>query len=216
MDSNELMALKCLAKRDPPVELSSSEMGEALAVSPQTASRYLANLEEEGAVDRVRLSRGQRVDVTDKGYRRLRREYEDYRRIFEDPGEFVFEGEVTAGLGEGRYYMSREGYQEQFEEQLGYRAYPGTLNLELRGDTPHPGSVLPDGGCVRIEGFEEEDRTFGAVLCYEAEVEGVDAAIIMPERSHHDSSVMEVISEGKLREELGLEDGDDIEVIVSC
>lgn len=210
------MALKCLAKRGRTVEISSSELGESLSVSPQTASRYLSVLEDAGLVERTLIPKGQRVAVTESGVQRLRREYEDYRRIFEDVSDVIFTGEVTQGLGEGHYYMSREGYQSQFEQVLGYRAYPGTLNVELQDDSPHPASVLPEESRVRIEGFEEENRTFGAVICYEAEVRGVEAAIVVPERSHHDTSVMEVISPEVLREELGLEDGDEVEVTVPC
>lgn len=216
MDANELNALKRVAEKGDPVQLSSKEVGDMLGVSPQTASRYLSVLEEDGYLDRELLPRGQRLSVTDEGICRLRKEYEDYRRIFEESRETVFRGEVIQGLGEGRYYMSREGYQEQFEEVLGYRAFPGTLNLELVDGDPHPSTVLPDEVAQRIGGFEEEDRTFGAVVCYGASLEGVDCAIVVPERSHHDTSVFEVISEEKLRDELDLEDGDVVEVRVGC
>ena len=41
------------------------------------------------------------------------------------------EGEVTSGLGKGKYYMSKQVYQEEFDDKLGFRPFPGTLNLKV-------------------------------------------------------------------------------------
>lgn len=216
MESQELMALKAVALYGNPVECSTSDIGERLGLSPQSASRYLSILEDDGLIERTLLPRGQRLTVTDEGYMRLRREYAEYRRIFEGEEEHVVRGEVVEGLGEGRYYMSLEGYQAQFEEELGYRAYPGTLNLRLLDGQTHPSALVPGESVKRVEGFEEESRTFGSVVCYEAEVEGVKSAVVTPERSHHDSSIIEVISGLKLREKLDLDTGDVVEVELCC
>lgn len=216
MDASELVALKRVAICGESTEMTSSELGRILDVSPQTASRYLSRLEDGGYLERSLLTDGQRLTLTEKGQSRLRREYEDYRRIFEGKRDAKFRGRITKGLGEGRYYVSREGYQKQFEETLGYRAYPGTLNLELENGGPHPSSVLSEDDACELEGFEEDGRTFGEALCYEAEVGGLDAAIVIPDRSHYRSSVFEVISDRRLRDALGLDDGDEVEVKVKC
>src|SRR5437764_499102 len=77
--------------------------------------------------------RKQRILITDDGRDVMRSEHLLYRRLFEDQDHVVLTGAVKAGLGEGRYYLSRPGYVSQFESKLGWAPYPGTLNLELTG-----------------------------------------------------------------------------------
>ena len=39
------------------------------------------------------------------------------------------DGEVTTGLGKAAYFLSQEFYTKEFEKNLGFVPYPGTLNL---------------------------------------------------------------------------------------
>jgi riboflavin kinase len=70
---------------------------------------------------------------------------------------------------------------------------------------------------VRIDGWEDDDRTYGPAVCYPATVEAggeeyEPAHVIAPERTHHDEDQLEVIAPVKLREALGLDDGDPLTV----
>ncbi len=118
-------------------------------------------------------------------------------------------GKVAAGLGEGQYYISVEGYKNQFIQKLGFEPYPGTLNLLLTEPLPFD-QVL--AGVVRIEGFRDENRTFGECTCYPVKIGGIRGAIIRPERSSYPSDLVEVIAPVNLRERLCLSDGDEVEV----
>ncbi|ELY57886.1 riboflavin kinase [Natronococcus jeotgali DSM 18795] len=220
---DELAVLKLLALEgglEGDVKISCSRLADRLDASNQTASRRLQRLEAADLLERDTVSDGQWVAVTDAGERALHAEYEDYRRIFETDAEVALEGTVTSGMGEGRHYISLPGYERQFAERLGYEPFPGTLNVDLREDSVRRRSALASLEPVPIDGWEDDDRTYGPAVCHPATVETADgdayegAHIIAPERTHHDEDQLEVIAPDKLREELDLADGDRVTVTV--
>jgi riboflavin kinase len=219
---DELAVLKLLAldgARRGEIKVSCGGLADDLDASNQTASRRLQALEESGLVDRDLVSDGQWVAITEDGSRALEREYEDYRRIFEDPGELVLAGAVTSGMGEGRHYISLPGYNRQFREKLGYEPYPGTLNVDLDAESQRARSALDAMHGVTIEEWEDEERTYGSATCYPCTVASDDtgfspAHVIVPDRTHHDESQMELIAPEKLRDELGLLDDDEVTIRV--
>jgi riboflavin kinase len=126
------------------------------------------------------------------------------------------EGVVFTGLGEGAYYISKERYRKQFIEKLGFEPYPGTLNLKLTTDYDvKTRSELEAYPAVEIEGFKNEDRTFGPVKCYPVTIDNkVKGALILALRSHYDTSVIEIIAPVFLRKHLKLKDGYKVKVEV--
>ncbi|MCU4925443.1 CTP-dependent riboflavin kinase [Halobacteria archaeon AArc-dxtr1] len=222
---DELAALKLLALeggRSGDVKISCAVLGERLDASTQTASRRLRRLEDAGALERDTVSDGQWVAITDAGERRLRAEYEQYRRIFEADDEIDLDGTVTGGMGEGRHYISLSGYQRQFEERLGYEPFPGTLNVDLDAESVRRRGAISSLDPVPIDGWEDDERTYGPAVCYPATVETATgetydgAHTIAPDRTHHDEDQLEVIAPHKLRDELDLADDDHITVTVSA
>jgi riboflavin kinase len=204
-------------------KLSCSGLADRLDASAQTASRRLQRLDEAGYLDREVLSDGQRVTITDAGAAALRREYADYRRLFEEEATLSLEGTVTSGMGEGRHYISLSGYMSQFRSRLGYEPFPGTLNVELTAESVRARGELGamEAEATPIDGWEDDDRTFGPATCYAARVEAggrvADGAhVIVPERTHHDASQLELIAPVKLRDELDLADGDRLQVHVGA
>ncbi|MFC5366235.1 CTP-dependent riboflavin kinase [Salinirubrum litoreum] len=219
---DELAALKFVAVDGGlagPVKVSCSGLAGRLDASSQTASRRLQRLDEAGLLDREIVSDGQWIEITDAGESALRGEYADYRRIFEDDATLTLEGTVTSGMGEGRHYISLPGYMEQFRERLDYEPFAGTLNVELTEESVRARAGMASLDAVSIDGWEDEERTFGPATCYAATIVAGDdsfdtAHIIVPDRTHHDETQLEVIAPAKLRDELGLADGDTITVRV--
>ncbi|MFC7141161.1 DUF120 domain-containing protein [Halosimplex aquaticum] len=212
----ELATLKALALQgglDGDQKVSCSALADRLDASTQTASRRLQRLEEADLIEREIVSDGQWVTVTDAGQRALQREYADYRRIFERDASVELHGSITSGMGEGRHYISLPGYMRQFEETLGYEPFLGTLNVELSEESVRERGHLSSFEPITIEGWEDDERTYGPAYCYPATVENsdgeafADAHVITPERTHHGDDQLEVIAPVKLREELGLDDG---------
>jgi riboflavin kinase len=219
---DELAALKFVAVDGGlagPVKISCSGLAGHLDASSQTASRRLQRLDEAGLLDREIVSDGQWIEITDAGESALRGEYADYRRIFEDEATLSLEGTVTSGMGEGRHYISLPGYMEQFRDRLGYEPFAGTLNVELTEESVRARAGMASLDAVPIDGWEDEERTFGPATCYAASISTDDdsvetAHIIVPDRTHHDETQLEVIAPTKLRDELALDDGDTITVRV--
>jgi riboflavin kinase len=100
------------------VAISSRELGEMLEMSQQSASKRILELLDGGLISRDLGARRQRIRLTDKGVDMLRKEYTEYQRIFEMKDELVIKGTVITGMGEGQYYVTQPGYQEQFTEKL--------------------------------------------------------------------------------------------------
>jgi len=228
----ELATLKALALEhglDGETKISCSALAERLDASTQTASRRLQRLEEAGLLERDIVSDGQWVAVAEAGERALQREYADYRRVFERDATVELHGSVTSGMGEGRHYISLSGYMRQFTEKLGYEPFLGTLNVELNEESIRERGRLSSFEPVTIEGWEDEDRTYGPAYCYPASVAAgtaddgettevdryEDAHVITPERTHHGDDQLELIAPDKLREQLDLDDGAHLTIHVS-
>ncbi len=203
-------------------KISCSGLAARLDVSTQTASRRLQALEEAGYLSREMVSDGQFVVITEEGLAALKREYEDYRAIFEKKADLILRGTITSGMGEGRHYISLPGYNAQFTEKLDYEPYPGTLNVDLAGPSQRERSALDSFEAVHIEAWEDEERTYGGAFCYPARLETPEgptveeAHVIVPDRTHHDDQQLEIIAPEKLRDELGLLDGDEVIVRVEA
>jgi riboflavin kinase len=181
-----------------------------LDTSSQTASRRLQALESADLIARETVADGQWIAITGAGERALRGEYDAYRRLFEGGSSVELAGTITGGMGEGKHYISLPGYMEQFGQRLGYEPFPGTLNVELDDESIRRRGAMETLEPIHIDGWEDEDRTYGPCVCYPATVvsdEEYDTAhVIAPERTHHDEDQLELIAPGKLREELALDD----------
>ncbi|MFQ3318011.1 MAG: riboflavin kinase [Natronomonas sp.] len=192
-----------------------------LDASNQTASRRLQRLEDAGYIDREMTGDGQHITITESGERALQREYADYRRLFEGDADVELSGVVTSGMGEGRHYISLSGYMRQFRDRLGYEPFAGTLNVDLDEESVRTRARMDALDPVGIDGWEDDERTYGPAFCWPATIETADgeryerAHVIAPERTHHGDDQLEVIAPEKLREELGLDDGDHLTIHVS-
>jgi riboflavin kinase len=217
-DVEALKQLALLGALEDHVELASAEFATLLDLSQQTASRRLIELTEAGLVHREMGIRKQRIRITDDGRAVLQAEHLLYQRLFESRDRIVLAGAVKAGLGEGRYYLSRPGYKTQFQKLLGWEPYPGTLNLELSGAEANKLRFLRRNPVFTIEPFQAEGRTFGGVTCHPAQVVGarsgaMECAAILPHRSHY-TTTLELIAPVRLRDALPCEDGQRLEVTV--
>lgn len=213
-DVEALKQLALLGALDDAVELASAEFATLLDLSQQSASRRLIELSDAGLVLREMGIRRQRLRITEAGRGVLQAEHALYQQIFGGQDRVSITGTVKAGLGEGRYYLSRPGYKSQFQRHLGWEPYPGTLNLELSGAEANKLRILKRSPVVTIEAFQAEGRTFGGVHCYPAKVKGEDCAAILPHRSHY-TTTLELIAPVRLRDALPCDDGARLEVSVA-
>jgi riboflavin kinase, archaea type len=193
------------------VVVTSREVGERIGVSQQAADRYLVALEKRGLLTRALAQRRQRILLTPPALELLRAEFHAYRRLFEGPARLTFEGKVSSGLGEGRYYLSQPGYVVQFTERLGYTPYPGTLNVRVDDDANRKVDLVRHWTGIRIDGYQASGRTFGGATCFVARMNGHACHLIHPDRTHY-KDVVEFVAAECLREALGVGDGDVVKV----
>jgi riboflavin kinase len=199
-------------------KISTEFLARKLGVSQQSSSRHLIELERKGWIKRTTTPEGCLIKITDAGVGELKKLYASLRFLMETayPPSITLEGVVFTGLGEGAYYVTRDPYRRQFMEKLGFDPYPGTLNLKLVTDYDiKTRSELEAYPAIEIEGFKNENRTFGPVKAYPAIVENkAKGALVSALRSHYDSSVIELIAPVCLRKHLALKDGHKVKVEV--
>jgi riboflavin kinase len=198
-----------------PVRISTTFLSEIIGGSQQSASRHLQLLEEEGVIERQIKTGGSKVIITDKGLNKLKNILQDLKWYLE--GEqaetVVFEGTVVSGLFQGAYYISKEGYREQIQEKLGFDPFPGTLNVQIKDEDIELRHMVEKRPSIRLEGFRESERAFGACNCYPLIInDDVKGYLIVADRTIHEVSILEIISPIYLRRYLGLADGDHIKI----
>ncbi len=199
-------------------KISTEYLAERLGTSQQTASRYLIELEQKGWIRRNITPEGCLIRIDEAGFDELKKLYSNLRFLVEPahPPSVTLEGTVFTGLGEGAYYIAKEHYRKQFIEKLGFDPYPGTLNIKLTTDYDiKTRKEIESYRAIEIQGFKNEDRTFGLVKCYPVMIENkIKGALILALRSHYDVSVLEIIAPVCLRKHLNLKNGHKLKVEV--
>lgn len=121
--------------------------------------------------------------------------------------EWVLIGKVVSGVRKAAYFTQLEWVQEQCLEKLGFKPYPGTLNLEIsERDFPIIEALKKEEGIELMP----PDPTFCAAKAMPLTIGHVSGAIIIPaeEVRVHGKQVIEVISPLRLKETLRVDDGD--------
>jgi riboflavin kinase len=112
-------------------------------------------------------------------------------------------GRVFSGKGEGAKFVNLSWAEKQIEEKLGFKPYPGTLDIKLnRGNTKMKQTLLGIGGdeILPASGYCR-GRIFMASMM------NVTCGVVIPEVAGYPEDVIEVVSSVNLREKLRLVDG---------
>ena len=198
------------------VHISSTALAHMLEVSQQSASRKLIELEKGNFIERRLAKGGQIIGIKSKGIKALQREFAEYQLVFGNLDKISINGNLEKGLGEGGYYISKEGYMRQFKKILKWTPFKGTFNLRLdESQIPKIEAIKAAEG-ILIDGFEQEGRSFGKAWIFKCTLKRnsetvEDCAIIAPKRTHY-KNVVELISPHFLREKLNVVDGDNFQV----
>ncbi|VVC04330.1 Riboflavin kinase [Candidatus Bilamarchaeum dharawalense] len=191
-----------------PIRITTTELGRIGRMSQQNASYRLQSLEKNGMVQR----NAEGIVFTKKAKDEIARIYADMKTSVEGE-KFELNGKIVSGLGEGKFYLSLEGYRKQIRERFGFRPFPGTLNIELNEKEMWKKQQVLGMEPVVIMGFKDRDRTYGDLFSYRCKIEGRECVLIIPIRTHHGPKVIEIISQFNLKKTMHKKDGDSVRVV---
>ena len=197
------------------VKITTSSLGKNIKKSQQSASKHILELENGGFIDRLMTGRQLSVKITQKGYSELVKLHSVLGSSLDSfPSYLKLSGSVISGLGEGAYYMSLNGYTKQFKVKIGYVPFPGTLNIKLNQlQATQIIQQLDDLESVIIDPFSDGKRTYGWVKCFRATLNNsIKCELIRLERTHHNNSIIELISKNNLRKTSKLKTGSKVTI----
>jgi len=191
------------------VPITTSYLGKSINKSQQSASQHLRELEEDGFIERIMNGRKFSVKITSKGYSEMVKLSSILKSSLNSFPSFVeLKGTLVSGMGEGAYYMSLKGYTKQFKSKINYIPFPGTLNVKLHEkEYIEAAQQFRTQNGIIIKGFCDSKRTYGWVKCFKCKLNNsIDCELIILERTHHDDSIIELISKTNIRKTAKLRD----------
>jgi len=197
------------------VSITTSSLGKSIKKSQQAASKHLVELEQNQFIERIINGRNLSVKITPKGFSEMVKLSSILQKSLDSsPSHVELKGTLVSGMGEGAYYMGLKGYTKQFQSKIGYVPFPGTLNVRL-DQKIHQEAIKQfetlDG--IKINSFSDGKRTYGWVKCFPAKLNNsANCELIMLERTHHDDSIVELISKFCLRKTAKLKDGSKVSI----
>jgi riboflavin kinase len=125
-------------------------------------------------------------------------------KMVTERNKMEIKGVIVSGTHEGSYFMSLDVYQGEFLEKLGFKPFPGTLNLEISEEDAKSIHDLSDKmGIIKGSG------KFGDVKFLLAQLNRkISGAVLFPVKTEHSNEILEFVAEENLREAYHLKDGD--------
>jgi len=197
------------------VTVTTSSLGKSIKKSQQAASKHLLELENNQFIERIISGRNISVKITPKGFSEMVKLSTILQKSLDSsPSHVELKGTLVSGMGEGAYYMSLKGYTNQFKSKIGYVPFPGTLNVRLDKKV-HQEAIKQfeslDG--ITIKSFSDGKRTYGWVKCFPAKLnQSINCQLIILERTHHDDSIIELISKVCIRKSGKFKDGSKVTI----
>ncbi len=119
----------------------------------------------------------------------------------------IIRGIIQSGAGKGIYFTQMDWVVEQCSRVLGYKPFPGTLNVQVSGEDLKNLDLF-----LRESDFElvPDDPAFCSARVKSVTVNNIPGAVILPAEDVriHEKRVIEIIAACSLKETLGIGDGD--------
>ena len=116
----------------------------------------------------------------------------------------ILKGTIIKGLGEGAYFMSMGHYKKEIKKNLGFDAYPGTLNIRIKKSQC---DLIKKIKPIKIIGYKKDGKTFGGASCWRAKIKGISGAIIIPDINKHKKDIIEFIAAVHVKSKLKVRNG---------
>ncbi len=117
----------------------------------------------------------------------------------------IISGKIVSGTRKGGYFVSQKVYSDQFIHILGFKPFPGTLNIEVNENDLQEIINISKQKLNIIYGQEG----FGDVKYIKSTLNNkIDGALLFPAKTEHPPKILEFIANKNLRGYLNLKDGD--------
>jgi CTP-dependent riboflavin kinase len=123
-------------------------------------------------------------------------------------------GKIVSGNKKGASFTQLDWVQNQCQDKLGFRPFPGTLNLQIAEEKIPPIEALIQKYGIAIVPPDSGNCT-GHV--YPVSIMGVAGAIVSPAEDVrvHAKNIIELIASTSLKDALDVDDGDEIMLVIN-
>ena len=123
-------------------------------------------------------------------------------------------GKIVSGEKKGAFFTQLDWVQNQCQKKLGFRPFPGTLNLEIEEEKiPLLEAFLQKNGIALVP----PDSNFCTGQVFPVSIMGVSGAIVAPAEDvrAHGKNIIELIAPTSLKDALDVDDGDEVMLVIS-
>lgn len=126
--------------------------------------------------------------------------------------DLVISGKIVSGAGEGAYFTQIGWVQRQCDEKLGFKPYPGTLNLEISEEFLPAIELLDQKTGIELI---SPDPQFCNAMVFQVSLQDIIGAVILPEEKVrvHPKNIIEIIAPLNIKASLNVKDGDSLNVV---
>ena len=121
--------------------------------------------------------------------------------------KIIITGKIVSGVKQAAFFTQLDWVQEQCMLKLGFKLFPGTLNVEIQDETVNVIEALQQ---AEIPELMPPDSNFCSAKICPITIDDLQAAIVIPEEevSVHGKNIIEIISNVRLKDVLSLTNGD--------
>ena len=126
--------------------------------------------------------------------------------------DLAISGKIVSGAGEGAYFTQIGWVQRQCDEKLGFKPYPGTLNLEISEEFLPAIELLDQKTGIELI---SPDPQFCNAMVFQVSLQDIIGAVILPEEKVrvHPKNIIEIIAPLNIKASLNVKDGDSLNVV---
>ena len=127
--------------------------------------------------------------------------------------ELVLTGKIVSGVRQAAYFTQLDWVQDQCLEKLGFRPYPGTLNVEIEKNSL---PVLEKMQKQEATKLIPADPNFCTARVLPVSLGSAKGAIIIPAEDVqvHGKNIVEILAPVSIKDTLNVNDGDSVTVII--
>lgn len=131
----------------------------------------------------------------------------------------ILKGKIVSGAKKAAFFTQLDWVLEQCLEKLGFKPFPGTLNVEILPECLLGAESIQEEKGIELippEPNDPIDSTFCTAQVLPVSIQGIGGAIIIPEEKVkiHDKNIIEALAPVNLKDALNVDDGDIITLTI--